>query len=140
MSDATRCTNDPAHSAPFLIVHLDVHLPRMMVEILVLEGYQARATSSGGMALAILRSAKQGLIVYVEPLLLEVRGNERLRDYVLGRGSDDPHVFMLLAAFVNIQAQREALRPDGALQIPFTMPQLLASVEEAQHLPHTKQA
>jgi DNA-binding NtrC family response regulator len=128
------------HSAPILIVHLDPGTRRMMQEIFALEGYVAQEAGRVAEALRILQAAEDGMIVYLEPLFLHIRGNERLHDYVMERGPHNLHVFILLAAIPNIQAAMAPLRADGYLAQPFTVPQMLASAEDAHRLLQAKRA
>src|SRR5258708_22050083 len=131
LDDSQRSKQD---CAPILIVHLDTTLRGMMKEVFELEGYDTQETGRGPEALRLLQAAKDGMIVYLEPLFLRVGGNERLRDYVMGRGPHTPHVFILLAALADPQAAMARLRADGYLALPFTGEQLLTSAEDAQRL------
>lgn|GEM_PF-5761577 len=120
--------------APILIVHLDRYTRKMLLEIFELEGYSAQGTDSGEEALTLLQAAEGGMIVYVEPLLLRMRGNEQLHDYVMSRGEYPPQVWILLAGSMFTEEDMDRLRADSYLEQPFTADQALASVEEAQRL------
>jgi hypothetical protein len=78
------------------------------------------------------------MIVYVEPLFLRVRDNERLQDYVMDRGEDTPHIFIVFTVLGNLQASITHVRADGFLLVPFIVPRLVTSVEEAQRLLKSK--
>lgn len=127
--------------APILIVHNSQPIRKMLQEVLALEGYVVQETDQADKALRSLQAAEDGMIVYFEPIyLLHMRGAEGLRDYVMERDPHNPHVFLLLDAVPRIPANTALFRADGALAVPFTVPQLLASVEDAQRLLQTKRA
>jgi DNA-binding NtrC family response regulator len=112
----------------------------MIKEIFALEGYVTQETNQGSEALRLLHAAEDGMIVYLEPLVLQMQGNERLYDFIMDRGLHNPHIFILLASSANLQVAMPALRADGYLAIPFTAHQLVTSVEHAQRLLQAKRA
>jgi hypothetical protein len=69
---------------------------------------------------------------------VHVQGNEKLYDYVMDRGENNPHVYFLLNIIPNLREAMAALRADGYLAQPFTVPHLLTSVEDAQRLLRSK--
>ncbi len=82
----------------------------MLREIFHFEGYVAYETDSGEVALRHLQEAEGGMIVYLEPILLRMPGNEQLRDYVMSRDGHRSHVWVLLASKYNIEvAARDGL-------------------------------
>jgi hypothetical protein len=113
-------------------------MQRMLREVFGLEGYVAQGTSSGEVARRLLQAAEGGMIVYLEPALLSVVGNEQLHDYVMNRDGHTPQVWVLLAGTMFREEDMGRLRADSSLEQPFTADQALASVEEAQRLLRVK--
>jgi CheY-like chemotaxis protein len=125
---------------PILVVHLQPEIRRLLTEVLEDEGHVIQETALGATALRrLVQTSASGMIVYLEPLLLHVQGNEQLHDYVMGRGVQTPHIFILLAAMADPQSEVAALRADGYLAQPFTIDQLIDSVADAQRTLQAKQ-
>jgi DNA-binding NtrC family response regulator len=110
----------------------------MLTEVFDLEGYVAQETNNGEVALSLLQAAEGGMVVYLEPLFLSVRGNEQLHEYVTSRGGHILHAWVLLASMYHIEQAIDHLQADSYLELPFTVDQALTSVEDAQHLLQAK--
>jgi DNA-binding NtrC family response regulator len=124
--------------ALILIVHLDLYIRKILIEVFELEGYSAHGAGSGEEALRLLQAAEGGMIVYLEPLLLGRPGNEHLHEYVMSGDGHMLHVWVLLANMYHIEQATAPLRADSYLAQPFTVDQAFTSLEDAQRLLQAK--
>lgn len=124
---------------PILVIHCHDLMCTFVQEILESEGYEdVRAAVLGSGALRILRQRRHPIIVLLEPLVLQLIGNEALRTYLTDPEQRARHVVIVMAAFTNAEAYTRAMHFDGFVHIPFSDEELVAAVENAQRLARAK--
>lgn len=116
-----------AHAPTVLVVDDDPAIRKMLVEVLSLEGYPTETATNGQEALDLLSSAGPRIILL--DLLMPVLNGRG----VVERVDADPqlrgrHKIILISAWTTLETARD-LVVDGTLSKPFTVPQLLNTLE-----------
>jgi DNA-binding NtrC family response regulator len=120
-------------------VHSALEVCKITQEVLYLEGYSASIAPSGRSALATLREAPQGMIVFLDPMMLASYENAGLKAFLMDAKLRARHVVLLWEAAAYIEKAKRYLQVDGDLPQPFTNEQLLTTVEHAEEMWRSKQ-
>lgn len=119
-----------------LVVDDDPGIRLMLSEVLTLEGYAVQTAVHGGLALDILRTSTEGMVVLLGLAMPEVDGEMILEAVAADKELASRHIFIMVtgsrqrAASGRVAALREALGVPF-LPKPIEMDQLFDAVEAA---------
>jgi CheY-like chemotaxis protein len=112
-----------------LIVDDEAHIRNMLIEVLSLEGFPTEAATNGAEALE--RLSRSGPRVVLLDLLMPVMSGRQMMEALQASPTErSRHRIVLVSAVHNLEKHRD-LEVDGALAKPFTVEQLLNTVEAA---------
>ncbi len=115
---------------PVLVVENDPAIRKMLQMMLDLEGYRVRAAADGPTGLDLLRTSDEPHVVLVNHLMPDVDGpavlSAAVADPVLWR-----HSYVLMSSCPTCHARPSLSVPHGLLEKPFTVDQLLTTIEAA---------
>lgn len=116
-----------AQPTTVLIVDDDPGIRKMLVEMLSLEGIPTETAVNGREALDILeRSGPR--VVLLDLLMPEVDGRGVMASLRGTPGEREKHRVILMSAWNNLEPARD-LEPDGMLEKPFTLTQLMSAID-----------
>jgi CheY-like chemotaxis protein len=121
--------NPPRQRPTVLVVDDDAAIRKMMVEVLSLEGFPTETASNGREALETLgRTGPR--VVLLDLLMPEVDGEGVVTQLGANPSERSRHKIILVSALNNLELHRD-LEVDGRLPKPFTVDQLINTVEMA---------
>jgi CheY-like chemotaxis protein len=129
LEEAGGVTMNPPHQKPtVLIVDDDPSIRTMLVEVLSLEGFPTETATNGREALQRL-AASAGKRVVLLDLLMPVMDGKAMLEALQATPDERTRLkIILVSALNNLETHRD-LVVDGQLAKPFTVDQLLNSVE-----------
>ena len=117
-----------------VVINDDPALPRMIAEVLTLEGYRVRTALDGQAGLPLLHQLPCRAVVLLDDLMPPPDGPGVLKALEADPAWRARFAVLWMSAGVHLKAfaARSGLKADGALALPFNVDQLLAAVQSGE--------
>ena len=116
-----------------LVIHTDVNMRAMVVEMLTLEGHEVVTAADGREGLRIMREALRPEIVLLDLMMPVLDGHGVMQALRAEPDLRARHAVIIWSSVVNLKANTN-LGADWTLALPFTIDQLLDAIERGEQI------